>query len=159
MGKRGLGGALRPESSLRACVRPGIQALRSVDRDRLDEKTRVLFEDSVHLDEAFQSAAPKGPRWDYVLGEKVAARRLVAVEVHGATGKEVDLMIRKQRWAREVLALNLQAGVDVGRWFWIASGAIGLTVGTTEYKRMASAGLLLVGRTLLPKHMALRHPA
>lgn len=150
---RGLAEALLSTSELRPSVKPGIQALKDVDREHIERGTRGLFEDSLALDSALKDSSAQENRWDYLLGER-GIRSVVAVEVHNATGKDVDPMIRKKEWALRILPFHLRDQTRVRRWFWIASGKTGLTAGTTEYKRMIKAGLRLVGGTLLRKHLA-----
>jgi hypothetical protein len=150
---RGLTGALLSTSALRPRVQPGIQALKNVDREHIERGARGLFEDSLALDSALEDSSVRENRWDYLLGER-GIRSMVAIEVHNATGKDVDRMIRKMEWALRILPLHFRDQMRVRRWFWIASGKTGLTAGTTEYKRMIKAGLRLVGGMLLRKHLA-----
>jgi hypothetical protein len=129
-------------------VQLGLQALERADRGRIDEPFRPSFSDSLALDATLRSKAPAEPRWDYVLG---VHRRpvLVGIEVHGATAKEVNLVLKKLRWAKVTIEKELSGGSRQSvRWFWVASGKDGLSRNTTEWRRLVDSGMIFVGERL-----------
>ncbi|MBK9260537.1 MAG: hypothetical protein IPM54_12005 [Polyangiaceae bacterium] len=111
-----------------------------------------LVTDSIALDDeayAKHPAKKNEARWDYWLGTEDTSMRVVGVEVHPVTPREVELLVRKKRWAEEKADAELAGGKkSIRAWFWVASGKTALSVNTTEYRQMVKAGIVLAGGCL-----------
>jgi hypothetical protein len=140
--------ALKKGNALATEVRPGKQALRKADRDRVEEAPAARIVDSLDLDTATRATHSQESRWDYLLGTTRADIPLIAAEVHPANTGEVSVVIAKKRAAQEVLRSSLTQGATVKRWYWIASGKTVITRGTPEARRLDKAGIQLVGSRL-----------
>lgn len=140
--------ALKSGSALADAVRPGKQALRRSDRERVVESSEVRVVDSLDLDA--QTAAEHGSehRWDYLLGTSRAELSLVAAEVHPANTGEARVVVKKKQAAQEVLRTEFARGESVMRWYWIASGTTRISGNTPESRMLSAAGIRLVGKQL-----------
>jgi len=140
--------ALKTGNALATAIRPGKQALRKGERDRVEESPAARVIDSLDLDTATRATHGNESRWDYLLGTTRTDLPLVAVEVHPANTGEARVVIAKKRAAQAVLRSSLAPGAIVGRWYWIASGKTVITRGTPEARLLDSAGIRLVGSRL-----------
>lgn len=148
----GLLGALDPNSSMRARVQPGLQALASRDRQAIDATPPDLVRDSLDLDLALAAEYPNEARWDYLIGIAAPERNPIAIEIHPATEGEVDRIIEKKRSAQPHLRTHLRGGARIRAWYWVASGKVALPPTGSGARRLAAAGVRLAGRTLaLPR--------
>ena len=148
----GIGGALREDSHLGEHVKPGIQALKARDRAHIESSLRQDFHDSLPLDEATAASSPNTNRWDYILGVS-GNKQLIGLEVHPATPGEVSEVIKKKEQAAQVMQQNLRPRLFIHKWFWSSSGTAGINPNTTEYRRLVSAGIVFVGKTLRKAHL------
>ena len=140
--------ALKTNSALATVVKPGKQALRKGDRDRIEESRSTRVMDSLDLDTATRGTHGSENRWDYLLGTSRTDLQLIAVEVHPANTGEARVVIAKKRVAQDMLRSNLAQGASVARWLWIASGKTCITRGMPEARLLDTAGILLVGSHL-----------
>jgi hypothetical protein len=143
----GIGGALQKGSHLHGHVKPGIQALEARDKNHIEASLRQDFHDSLALDKATAASNPSANRWDYILGMS-GKEQLIGLEVHPATPGEVNEVIKKKEQATQVMQQNLRPERFIHMWFWSSSGTAGINPNTTEYRRLVSAGIVFVGKTL-----------
>jgi hypothetical protein len=140
--------ALKAGTVLAARVKQGKQALKNIDRDRIEESPTARVVDSLDLDTATKDTHSNENRWDYLLGTTRAHLTFIAVEVHEANTGQAKVLIAKKRAAQEILASNLNKGHSVKRWYWVASGKTRITRGTPESRLLDAAGIVLVGSRL-----------
>jgi len=140
---------LRKGSLLREARRVGLGAVRRRDRTHFDDSAGVV-ETSIDVDAALERIDPNAARWDYFLDVRASEATLVGVEVHPAVPREVKKVIEKKRWAETVVAENFREGSRVHVWYWIASGTMGLSKNTREYRQLAQSGIKIAGRLRLP---------
>lgn len=122
------------------CSRGGLEAL---ERDH----RRLVVGDaavgcSIDLDACLRSAEPDAHRWDYVLVLRRDDQPGVAMEVHHAASKEVEVLIEKKAWASELLERETPT-LDVRSWHWIIppdSDAL-FTRQSPEARRLAEHGI------------------
>ncbi len=145
-------GSLRPGSSLRSDVRPGLGAMKVADRRRIDPAARDRFVDSIDVDEALRLGHPVERRWDYVLGDEEGTQ-LVGVEPRPAESGEVAVVMQKKRNTERWLVDHLRGGGRVARWLWVGTGKTSLPLGDKVRLRLAQAGIRFVGRRLQEKHL------
>lgn len=137
--------AVRRTPHLGDCFRPGLQALRATDRSRVRAARPRRVRGIVDLDAALSAELPDEPRWDYGIGlpEGQNSDRAVWVEVHPASSHHVDEVISKHRWLRSWLNSEAPELERISRHYvWLASGAVALTAGSLQRKRVAQAGIL-----------------
>jgi hypothetical protein len=140
--------ALKTGTALAAAVKPGKQALRKIDRDRIEESADARVVDSLDLDTETKAAHGNENRWDYLLGTTRTDLSLIAVEVHEANTGQAKILVAKKRAAQEVLRSSLKQGETVKRWYWVASGKTVITRGMPESRLLDTAGIQLVGSRL-----------
>jgi hypothetical protein len=139
-----LGKRVARSKRLAAPLRVGKQALKGEHRKLLEEdRAAAQVTDSLDLDASEKAGHEDKPRWDYLVGVRGSAvgERVVAVEVHPATAKEVKVLLAKKLAAQVVLKAEQQAGLVDGGWHWLASKDIGLTRNTAEARRLQQAGI------------------
>jgi ligand-binding sensor domain-containing protein len=136
--------------SLEACMRAhglqdslktGLQALAAHStRVKARNGTRVVK--SIDLDNALKSSHPNSPRWDYGISITRGPLAHVAwVEVHTATSKEVDSVIRKLRWLHEWLNSKKHECVSPSvSYHWVATDA-GVHIDTARRRKLVGVGL------------------
>ena len=90
-------------------------------------------------------------RWDYGLGYRPAAERreqAVWIEVHPATTKEVDKVLRKLRWLQDWLnagagrlkRMTDRADADI-RFVWIAGDGVNIPKNSRQARRLSQSAL------------------
>lgn len=132
--------------------RPGKQALENRHRNRVTCAEPRRLTGSVDLDTALKQVArhAQAPRWDYGLGYRPAsgAERVVWVEVHSATTKEVSAVLRKLQWLRDWLngdaeqlskLTNLSCS-DV-RFVWIASAGVKIPRNSPQARQLSLSAI------------------
>jgi hypothetical protein len=119
--------SLNAASALRERVRDGLGALKSADRSYVHASLRTAFADSLDTDEAFRVGHDTENRWDYLLGHE-RSRRIVGLEPHTASDKEVSTVIKKRARTLEHLRGHLKPGRRVAAWYWVASGTVNFTI-------------------------------
>jgi hypothetical protein len=146
--------AVQATLALKQAYRPGLKALRANDRNQISVRRTRNIQGSIDLDSALAAAFPRDARWDYGVGYKlIAGSDLVYwIEIHPASTKEVDAVLRKLAWLQQWLS-------DGGRplralpcrYIWISSGTTNLSPSAPQLKSMAQKGLTNVGRHFVIK--------
>jgi hypothetical protein len=142
--------SLTATSALHGRVRDGLSAVRTAHRSYVHESLRSAFADSLDTDDAFRAGHDTENRWDYLLGHE-STRRIVGLEPHTASDKEVSAVIKKRARTLEHLGGHLKPGRRVEAWYWVASGAVDFTMMDKAIIRLANNGITFVGRQLLAK--------
>ncbi len=127
----------------------GKQALKREHRGLVTCKDSRRLTGSIDLDKALerQPDHANAARWDYGLGYRPAAGRpeqAVWIEVHSATTKEVDAVLRKLRWLQDWLndgagclkRMTNRAAPNI-RFVWIASGRVNIPKHTRQARRLS----------------------
>ena len=108
--------------------------------------------DSLETDENLRLGREGENRWDYLLGDG-ARGRLVGLEPHGASEKEMKVVVAKKAAALLRLRPHLREGQHVSAWFWVQSSGAGF-LDTARARREANQnGIIFVGRKLMAKHL------
>jgi hypothetical protein len=145
--------ALVASSALIALVQDGLQSMeRSHARDLIEPGVRPLFADSLDLDAALRRGHEGENRWDYLLGHE-ASWKILALEPHTASNREVSTVIKKRESAVVQLRGHMKPGTSVFAWLWVASGKVDFVPIDKAYLRLAQSGITFVGRRLLKKHL------
>jgi hypothetical protein len=144
--------ALRRGSRLGLLVVDGLKALKTQDKQLIDEQIRSRFADSIDIDIAFIDLFPNENRWDYLLGDKDSAS-VFALEPHSAKLDEVSTVVAKKERALVQLREHLKPARRVARWFWASSGAVHFPDTDRVMLRLAQANIVFVGKILRKKHL------
>ena len=96
---------------------------------------------SVDIDAAMQADYPTSERWDYGICYGKSRKRVVFVELHKAESGEVDRLIGKQRWLRDLIA---GSRVPEHRWYWLPTGKINILPNSKYERKLTAAKILLV---------------
>jgi hypothetical protein len=102
---------------LAGCARAGLEALQHDHRTRIRLETVAAC--SVDLDTCRRPHEPDADRWDYVV-VLLDGNDAIAIEPHPAAADQVDEMLRKQRWAIEILAREAPL-LRIVAWVWLTS--------------------------------------
>jgi len=139
---------VRNTAGLRGAYKPGLQALRQVDRSRLTAKPARKLAGSVDLDTALAASAPRDSRWDYVVAwTRSNGECLHWVEIHDAdrAGAPAEVC-RKLQWLRAWLESDGRRLEEYPRRFvWVASGRSAFQQNSPQLKRLALAGMHFAG--------------
>ena len=104
------------------------------------------------VDLALRHVQPEANRWDFGIAYKHSNRDeefVYWVELHTAATSEVGVVIRKARWLLDWLKNGgKRLAVFEKEILWVSSGATHFTLGATQKKRMAEAGLQHAGNRL-----------
>lgn len=127
------------DTELADCARPGLTTLEAEHKPLIDGGAQIAC--GVALDRCRREQEPNAARWDYVftLRDEVTA---LAIEVHHAAATEVDPMIAKMTWARDLLGRECPS-IRVSAWIWLAapSGEIFFLRQSPSARRLADAGI------------------
>jgi len=146
--------ALRPDSTLRAKVASGLGAVAAGDRKHVDAALHPRIADSLETDTSLRTGRECENRWDYLLGDGTH-KTVVGLEPHGASDKEIKVVVAKREAALRQLRPHLREGQHVAAWFWVQSSGSGF-LGTTKARRIANQnGITFVGRRLMACHLDL----
>ena len=126
--------------------RPGLQALREADRDRVRCSDTHRLRGSVDMDRALEEAHPEEPRWDYGIGHsKSKAEEAIWVEVHDANSQHVASVRRKALWLKDWLGKHavrlLQITRDDDGYVWLSTGGVSIQRGSRQARELALAGV------------------
>jgi hypothetical protein len=140
---------LRKDGRLLSRVQDGLGAMSKAHKnDLLDAKAGPLFDDSIDVDEAFREQFPNANRWDYLLGHR-RSEKVVALEPHSASNKEIRVVIEKKKQAQQQLRGELAQGRSVARWYWVASGKVDFLPYEKATLTLSQNGITFVGRRLM----------
>ena len=141
--------AVLATDGLNDAYHPGLQALRSVDRQRITCARPRDLTGSVNLDAALSDALPNDPRWDYGVGvsKRQHSESVVWIEVHPASSRHIQAVLRKFSWLRQWLAgsaplLNRMPA----KFVWVASGRVAIPANTPQRRRLSASGIHFAGR-------------
>lgn len=128
----------------------GLQALKEVDRNRLEVANTRHLNGSVDIDTALLHVCPTDPRWDYAVAYRQSPEEMVYwIEVHPATQGEIEVLLRKLEWLKRWLRSNASQLDRFRREFiWVSSDRTSFTQSSPQARRLAAAGLRSVGRRL-----------
>ena len=133
--------------------RTGKQALEKRHRRLVDCKDPQRLTGSIDLDSALerQPGYANAARWDYGLGYRPAAERreqAVWIEVHSATAKEVEAVLRKLRWLQDWLnagagrlkRMTDRANSDI-RFVWIARADVNIPRNSRQARQLSQSAI------------------
>lgn len=134
--------AVARTSSVGEYLKPGLRALKGVDRARITCDGRRL-RGSIDIDEALRELLPNDARWDYAVGVQRGRQDLVAwIEVHPASSLHVGEVVSKVHWLRQWLGTSAPALNELPRHFcWIATGTVAFNRASPQARRLAQIGL------------------
>lgn len=124
--------------------RPGLQALRSVDKVYVVLADTDKIEGSLDIDTCTKKLYPGSNRWDYAISYK---GKVYYVEVHPADTSNVKIMMSKLAWLKQWL---LDKAPEINKlpksepsFFWVATNAgIHIPPTSIQYKNLAINKLL-----------------
>lgn len=130
-------------------IKPGFEAIAEVDyraRISIERKGNLdIAVSSVDIDSSMRTKFPQEPRWDYGIWMGGAKPKIAYVEAHKAESGEVDLVIKKQQWLKDLLV-----GIKLpeSRWYWLATGKNKIPPQSAQMRRLYLAGIRLEARTI-----------
>ncbi|MGA2547781.1 MAG: hypothetical protein ABSF43_14615 [Rectinemataceae bacterium] len=131
-------------------VKPGLEAIAESDyRARISIGKRGNLDSvvsSVDVDSSMRAKFPQETRWDYSIWLGGAKPRIAYVEAHKAESGEVDLVLKKQQWLKDLLV-----GIKFpeSRWYWLATGRNRIPPQSAQMRRLNLAGIRLVVKTIV----------
>ncbi len=139
--------AVRNTSEVKDAYRPGLEALRDKDRNRISFGDTRRIRGSINLDSSLAESYPNLSRWDYGIGfeKNIKTDKVVWLEVHPAKADEVKSMIAKLNWLKNWLQDSAPAlrRITLGDspFVWVASGGVAFQKSSQQARILASAGL------------------
>ena len=125
-------------------LRKGLRGIKNVDRHRVHCSNTRRLRGSVDLDGALRLSHPNDPRWDYAIGitANLGSEVVIWLEVHPASSRHVDEVLRKLQWLRNWLTDSAPTLKGLrGHFHWVATGTVAFRRGSREEKRIAEKGL------------------
>jgi hypothetical protein len=129
--------------------KPGLKALKEIDKNRLECRETRRLTGSVNLEETFRSYHPDETIWDYGIGWKKNQTDdvVIWIEVHPASSSHIREIIAKVAWLKKWLNAN-----DENRnlsnmtrkedgYVWIASGRVSFQRTAKQARQLAQAGV------------------
>lgn len=110
--------ALKKGSALHGHVQNGMDAIARKHHSLIADDQRVRIGDSIDLDTATRLGREQEHRWDYLVSVP-DADRLVGIEPHTASDKEIRVMVQKKNNAVALLRQELRPGLGVVSWHWV----------------------------------------
>jgi len=148
--------AVENTEDLPDAYRPGLRALKKIDRDRIKCQQSRNLAGSVDLDTALAVSCPEDPRWDYGIG--ICKGRnpdgVIWVEVHPASTTHIQDMLKKLDWLKRWLAASaplLKKMTDEKKektYVWVASGRVHLPPNCPQRRKLAARGIHFSGNRL-----------
>lgn len=77
--------------------RVGKQAIKSIDRSKIDAADKDKLQGSLDIDSQVKALYPDEPRWDYALSYN---DKIYYFEVHPAETSEVEKVVNKVKWLK-----------------------------------------------------------
>ena len=130
--------------------RPGLQAL-GADSARISCGDTRKLKGSVDIDAALEPTDRHGHRWDYAVGHEESGHdRVYWIEVHEASGHGVTALLQKLNWLKNWLAVDgHRLRLMTKQYVWISSGRTTFLKTSQAARRLAQAGVVSAGRTLM----------
>lgn len=139
----GFKSAVARTSEIEGAYCEGLQAFEPSDKKAVVIKDNRKLNGSVNLDRELRSRYPDSSRWDYALGYD---GKVCFVEVHPASTKNIDEMVKKKEWLvwwlkNKAPFLDAMPALSP-KFCWAATGS-GIHISTqASYKRkLAQLGL------------------
>jgi hypothetical protein len=141
--------AINETPALNGAWRPGLQALKKIDRNRVDTVAPKRLKGSVDVEGRLLPLYPGARHWDYAVGFGPAGHHgeiIYWIEVHPANDREVAVVLEKLRFLQGWLREHGQS-LETLDWafIWISSGKTTFTRTSRQQKRFAEVGLRHVG--------------
>jgi hypothetical protein len=141
--------AINEIPALNGAWRPGLQALKEIDRNRVDTVAPKRLKGSVNVESRLLPLYPGARHWDYAVGFAPTGHDgeiIYWIEVHPANDREVTVVLEKLRFLQGWLRENGQR-LEMLDWafIWISSGKTTFTRTSRQRKRFAEVGLRHVG--------------
>ncbi len=143
--------AVEKTDDLAEAYESGLQALKSIDRRRIQCQNPRDLTGSVDLDGALRDSHPNDPRWDYGIGvrETRGSDRVIWIEVHPASSSHIQDVLSKFRWLRQWLTSSASwLNRLSAEYVWIASGSVRLPKNSPQRKKLAAQGIRFEGNRL-----------
>jgi len=119
----------------------GLKGIKNEHHKMVKVKDNHAIDGSMDIDNACKKSNPNDPLWDYLICvKKDHSENLAMIEIHGATGKEVESLIRKKKWV--VQWLEKTDLIKFPKAFiWVASGKCAITANSRYPKILAKNGI------------------
>lgn len=137
-------------TTLANAYRPGLQALKPADSERIECADTRILAGSADVDAALSHTLPNAPRWDYAVGLNYDQNndKVLWIEVHPASATHnVNEVLEKLAWLKSWLT---EFAPDLHRltreYVWIATGKVTFPATSPARRRLASAGITWGGK-------------
>ncbi len=143
--------AVERTDDLAEAYKPGLQALKTVDRRRIQCSNTGDLTGSIALDQALRDSHPSDPRWDYGIGVRKTQNsdRVIWIEVHPASSSHIQDVLDKLRWLTNWLTSSAPRLKKMpAEYVWIATGKVNISPSSPQRKKLAAKGIRFVGKRL-----------
>lgn len=141
--------AVEATADLAGAWRPGLQALKSVDKLHVKAQNTRRLTGSTDVDAALQPRWPQDNRWDYAIGHQPANRQgemICWVEVHPASAGDTKVVLAKLDWLQKWLIGAAHLNAMPREFVWVSSGTTSFSLTAPQQKQWALRGLQHKGR-------------
>lgn len=124
----------------------GLQALKEQHRQVIECREPRNLTGSIDIDSALRQQFPTENRWDYGVGVRENQREsAIWIEVHPASTRNVDTVLKKLTWLKEWMRQNAPELWTMTRkqegYVWVATGGVHITKNSRQSRQLAQAGL------------------
>lgn len=141
----------RVNAILNPYCKPGLQAIKKENRNKIIVPDTKLLGHSLDLDEALKTIISQDNRWDYGFEYE---HYLIFIEIHPAETSQIDCICKKVAYTKEWLDINCPEILHLpkfekGRrqYYWISSGRTKLKIlpNSVYARKLAKNNIISVG--------------
>jgi hypothetical protein len=133
-----------------SAIEPGLDAISEKEyRTRISVVGRAGKDSlsfSVDIDAAMCDVYPDSPRWDYGVWYGSERLKVAFIEVHKAESGQVDLILRKRQWLKDIL---VKTKLPSSIWWWLATGKNKIPPQSSQMRRLHLAGIRLEAKNII----------
>ena len=130
--------------------RVGKQAIKSIDRSKVDAADKDKLQGSLDIDSQVKALYPVDPRWDYALSYN---DKIYYFEVHSAETSEVEKVVNKVKWLKSWLETKATEINKLPKsehpYTWVQSGRYAILPTAREKMKLSVSGIATANKLRL----------
>lgn len=127
--------------------RVGKQAIKSIDRSKVDAADNDKLQGSLDIDSQVKALYPDEPRWDYALSYN---DKIYYFEVHSAETSEVEKVVNKVKWLKYWLKTKATEINKLPKsehpYTWVQSGRYAILPTAKEKMKLSVSGIVTANK-------------
>lgn len=127
--------------------RMGKQAIKSIDRSKVDAVDKYKLQGSLDIDSQVRALYPDDPRWDYALSYN---NKIYYFEVHPAETSDVEKVVNKVKWLKYWLKTKATEINKLPKaehpYTWVQSGRYAILPTAKEKMKLSVSGIVTANK-------------